>query len=193
MSSDRFLILLTPASIARPWIWFETGAIWIRELPFVPAYAGGLRPLDLPEPLKSLQLLSLEKKADSTQAFAELGGKLDNPDEFTDRVHELAARGKEIALKDEGWVGLAYEDQYYAWDGPLETLPTGSPIPLPEPLIKALREAGWDSRTGIDGDLMNEFSQGYSQVFRVDNWKRKRALVSRDKQVLLVRPLGTLR
>lgn len=189
LSSDRFLILLTPASTARPWIWFETGAIWIRDLPFVPACAGGLTPSGLPEPLKSLQLLSLETTAEAVQAFTELGGKLDSADAFASRVHELSDRGKETALKNEGWTGLMFDQHYYAWDGPLEDLPVAQPVPLPERLINALNAEGWESRTGIDGDLMNEFSQGYSQVFRVDKWKRKRALVSRDKQILLVRPV----
>src|SRR5688572_2174605 len=71
LSADRFLILLTPASKTRPWIWFESGAIWIRDLPFVPALAGGLTPSELPEPLKSLQLLSLESSAEAAQIFLE--------------------------------------------------------------------------------------------------------------------------
>ena len=59
------IVLITPVSINRPWIWFEIGASWSRLL----AGTGRIYPLcapeidfsDLPEPLNRLQALSLGK------------------------------------------------------------------------------------------------------------------------------------
>lgn len=187
LSADRFLILLTPASIRRPWIWFEAGAIWVRGLPFVPALAGGLTPSDLPEPLKSLQLLSLESPTEAAQALLELGGTLDDPGEFVARVRQLAELGRAEALKDEGWQGFEHETQFYAWDGPFDQLARTYPVPIPDRLLDRIKQLGLEARTGIEGDLMNEYSKGYAQLFRIDDSKRMRPLVSKDAQVLLVR------
>jgi hypothetical protein len=59
------VVLITPVSINRPWIWFEVGASWFRML----EGSGRIYPLcapevdfsDLPEPLNRLHALSLGK------------------------------------------------------------------------------------------------------------------------------------
>jgi hypothetical protein len=66
------IVLITPVSINRPWIWFEVGAYWSR----LQKGAGRIYPLcapeidlsDLPEPLNRLQALSLGK-ADHVKLF----------------------------------------------------------------------------------------------------------------------------
>jgi hypothetical protein len=64
-AASAVVVLITPVSINRPWIWFEVGASWSR----MEADAGRIYPLcvpeielgDLPEPLGRLQALSLGK------------------------------------------------------------------------------------------------------------------------------------
>jgi hypothetical protein len=66
------IVLITPVSINRPWIWFEVGAYWSR----LQKGSGRIYPLcapeidisDLPEPLNRLQALSLGK-ADHVKIF----------------------------------------------------------------------------------------------------------------------------
>jgi hypothetical protein len=66
------IVLITPVSINRPWIWFEVGAYWSR----LQKGSGRIYPLcapeidlsDLPEPLNRLQALSLGK-ADHVKLF----------------------------------------------------------------------------------------------------------------------------
>src|SRR5262245_28189223 len=73
LASDSYLILLTPASAAKPWVCFETGAAWFSQRLLVPVLAGGLGPAGVPEPLRLLQLLSLEEHGQAGQAFRDLG------------------------------------------------------------------------------------------------------------------------
>jgi hypothetical protein len=73
------IVLITPVSINRPWIWFEVGAYWSR----LQKGAGRIYPLcapeidlsDLPEPLNRLQALSLGKADHVTIFFQELCDK----------------------------------------------------------------------------------------------------------------------
>ena len=64
--ADAYLVLLTPWSMSRPWINFETGAAWFSERKLVPVVAGDLAKDVVVEPLRSLQLLSLEDPAEAT-------------------------------------------------------------------------------------------------------------------------------
>lgn len=58
-NSSIFVVLCSPIAIARPWVNFEAGAAWMRDIPLVPACFGGLRPRDLPMPLSARQGLEL--------------------------------------------------------------------------------------------------------------------------------------
>lgn len=49
------IILASPESVKRPWINFEAGAGWIREIPVIPLCHSGMTPSKLPLPLGSLQ------------------------------------------------------------------------------------------------------------------------------------------
>jgi TIR domain len=57
--SSVVLILCSPASIRRPWINFEAGAAWMRDVPIIPVCHGGLTPGDLPMPLSLRQGMTL--------------------------------------------------------------------------------------------------------------------------------------
>lgn len=58
--SDLLIILCSPISITRPWINFEAGAAWMRNIPLVPVCHAGLTPGDLPMPLSLRQGVALE-------------------------------------------------------------------------------------------------------------------------------------
>ncbi len=64
-NAKAVIVLITPVSINRPWIWFEVGASWSRMLDgsgrIYPLCAPEIDFLDLPEPLSRLQALSLGK------------------------------------------------------------------------------------------------------------------------------------
>lgn len=49
------VILCSPQSVQRPWINFEAGAGWVRDIPVIPLCHSGMKPSDLPMPLNLLQ------------------------------------------------------------------------------------------------------------------------------------------
>jgi hypothetical protein len=52
------IILCSPKSVLRPWINFEAGAAWIRNIPVIPLCHSGMTPSSLPVPLNLLQAAS---------------------------------------------------------------------------------------------------------------------------------------
>lgn len=70
------VVLITPISIHRPWIWFEIGASWMkmveRSRKIYPLCAPEIELGSLPEPLSRLQALSLGKTDDIKQFFRSL-------------------------------------------------------------------------------------------------------------------------
>lgn len=55
------LILCSPKSVKRPWINFEAGAGWVRNIPVVPLCHSGMEPNKLPIPLNLLQAIKLSE------------------------------------------------------------------------------------------------------------------------------------
>ena len=49
------IVLCSPKSILRPWINFEAGAGWVRDIPVIPLCHSGIEPAKLPMPLNLLQ------------------------------------------------------------------------------------------------------------------------------------------
>jgi len=73
-ASDTYIVLLTPISVERPWIWFETGAAWMGDRKLIPVVGGGLSKAAVPYPLGAHQALSLDSFGDVEQLFRDCGG-----------------------------------------------------------------------------------------------------------------------
>jgi hypothetical protein len=186
--ADGYLILLTPASIDRPWIWFETGAAWMSQRPLATASAGDVDRAAIPMPLASFQILSLEDPREATFIFQQLGGELEDPPAFCARVHELAnahAPQSEIGQ----WSGVEVASRYFAWDGSnLHQLDDRPAIPAPPELLKAISENGLVPTFGLKAKLMNHLATGRHQVFETDRktWRRELLMPGGGDQILLV-------
>jgi hypothetical protein len=59
-SAKVVILLLSTASVARPWVNFEAGAAWLTDKVIIPVCFGGLRKDGMPKPYSSLQALSLD-------------------------------------------------------------------------------------------------------------------------------------
>ena len=57
--------MLSPTSVARPWINFEAGAAWMRDTKVIPVCFGGLLLDNLPKPYSSLQAIDIRKHSGS--------------------------------------------------------------------------------------------------------------------------------
>lgn len=66
------LILCSQKSISRPWINFEAGAIWIRNMPILPLCHTDLRPGALPAPLSTLQSVEINQASGLKQVIQKI-------------------------------------------------------------------------------------------------------------------------
>jgi len=99
-----FVILCSPESIRRPWINFETGAAWMREIPIVPVCHAGLFPPDLPMPLSLKQGIVLNDVDGLRRFYARIAKVLecDTPSrDFSQLALELTPKGLKAAPSEQ--------------------------------------------------------------------------------------------
>jgi hypothetical protein len=85
-TATTFLLLLTPRSIERKWVWYEAGVAWGRNINPLPVAAGGLTLGQIPMPLGAAQAVSLEQPEHASVLFRELGGELETPEVFCEQA-----------------------------------------------------------------------------------------------------------
>jgi hypothetical protein len=87
------IVLCSPKSILRPWINFEAGAGWVRDIPVIPLCHSGIEPAKLPMPLNLLQAAKANEVSSLKLIFPLLaqaiGAKTPNID-FSDFVAKVA-------------------------------------------------------------------------------------------------------
>ncbi len=87
------IVLCSPKSILRPWINFEAGAGWVRDIPVIPLCHSGIEPAKLPMPLNLLQAAKANEISSLKLIFPVLaqaiGAKIPNID-FSDFVAKVA-------------------------------------------------------------------------------------------------------
>lgn len=88
------IVICSPMSVSRPWVNFEAGAGWVRNIPVIPLCHSGISPSGLPVPLNMLQAAKLTDISGLKLVFpvlaAALGAKTPNVD-FTQFVQKIGA------------------------------------------------------------------------------------------------------
>jgi hypothetical protein len=69
------IVLCSKASVSRPWVNFEAGAVWLRGIPVIPVCHSGLAAQELPAPLSFLQGIEAGSVAGLQQLYANLAKK----------------------------------------------------------------------------------------------------------------------
>jgi len=186
-TGDAYLILLTPRSVERPWVWFEVGSVWFAERRILPVTGGGLHPSDVPYPLGSRQILDLTSVDDVRQLFRDLGIDLDSAE-----AELLGANLRGATATVDTWKSLRFEDRVLVWDGPLSKLPDWSSIVATRALVAFLESNGLQVRCGSGSLVPKHHGKGYRQVYESDlsNWKRVLMCPDYPEHFLLCRPRG---
>ena len=70
--SNIMLVIVSPVSIQRPWIHFETGAGYVRDIPVIPLCIDGVKLDSLDLPLRLLQGLELPAKESETRLISRI-------------------------------------------------------------------------------------------------------------------------
>jgi hypothetical protein len=130
------VILASPESVRRPWINFEAGAGWIRDIPVIPLCHSGMVPGKLPSPMSNLQATLATDEASLRLIFPVLSKAIgcDNPavefETFVSVVRQFEA------VTEQNRVVAA-------------RLPTATPGGLPQhefDALQAVAEASWSPR-----------------------------------------------
>ena len=102
-SSAVEVIIASPVSVTRPWINFEAGAGWIRQVPVIPLCHAGMTPDSLPVPLKLLQASSATDAIGLRRVFSVL-------------ADALGAEDREPAVGPFIEEVKRFDEQYIFWD-----------------------------------------------------------------------------
>lgn len=148
-AASAFVILLTPRSVDRHWVWYESGAAWMSGKKRCPVVAGGLNPSEVKEPIGGGQILLLEEADGAEVLFRDLGGQLEDVPSFCETVRVLA-RGSSGAKIDEERTRLVHQ----AFGG------LGEP---PKALLRRMLAAG-----GLTVNEMGEFLASLPQRYVSD-------------------------
>lgn len=99
------LILCSKASIERPWINFEAGAVWVRNVPIVPVCHTGFRTRDLPMPLVVLEGIEAGQEQGLDNLYRAIASRLQIPPpaaDFKEFIGEVRAFEEAYAEKLKG-------------------------------------------------------------------------------------------
>ena len=95
-NSSLSLVLLSPGSLARPWLNFEAGAAYVRGVPVIPICIAGLKVADLAAPLSFLQAIQLDVVEDQRTLLTAIGRAVGLRTPKNIEVPKLPARTSEM-------------------------------------------------------------------------------------------------
>ncbi len=190
--ADAYLVLLTPVSITRRWVWYESGAAWWSEKRLIPVVAAGLGKADVPLPVGAHQILSLDDPEEVAQLARDIGSRIDDADAFCSGLQAIYRTRPESRDTDNEWKGVEVDGRFFAWDGPLHHLQDRPPVVAPPAVPEALRTAGAEPDFVHRLNVRKVLANGFIQVFETDRnaWTRELLEPGNGDRVLLVRPAG---
>jgi hypothetical protein len=98
------IVLCSPKSVEKPWVNFEAGAGWVRDIPVIPLCHSGIQPSNLPMPLNLLQAANLNSVSELKLLLPLLanfiGSSIPNYD-FTDFVGKVKMFEKKYTFWNE--------------------------------------------------------------------------------------------
>lgn len=97
------VIICSPESVMQPWINFEVGVGWARDIPIIPMCHSGMEPSNLPMPLQSLKAIKATKLSELRMIFSDFTKDLEIP-------HLIFDASKFIENVEE------FETQYTFWN-----------------------------------------------------------------------------
>ncbi len=108
--SKVVLLMLSGESVKRPWVNFEAGAAWTRNIITIPVCFRGVKKEDLPKPYSSLQAIDLDSEDDQEYLARSVAHHLDLPEPLHSRFGiALAALGGAETVKKANRQKVAYD------------------------------------------------------------------------------------
>src|SRR6266849_2155112 len=77
--AKMLLLLASKRGLSRPWVWYETGSAWSREIRMIPCCLGKIKKNGLSAPFSSYQALNADETGDFRSLLTEIGRELRLP------------------------------------------------------------------------------------------------------------------
>lgn len=157
------IILCSKLSINRPWVNFEAGAGWIRDIPVIPICHSGMKPNDLPVPLNMLQSVEASQVEGLKQIYFRIADllQMDVPNTDFDAIAKEIDEVEKKLLADIDVVRIR----------------------KPRILCAANKAYANDPKVGFEKDvgILNQYFPGQVSVEHELNTKRLIYLLSKEK------------
>ena len=186
--ADAYIVILTPESVLRPWVNFESGAAWFsgRQLIFVRIRA--LPTDDIPLPVATRQVYAIDDLAQFVAVLRALELTVDNPAEWVAQFELRAAVGVPAGLNEAAWEGIEVDGDFYAWAGPLLNLADREPVPPPPGLLDEIARRGFTPRWANLNNVAAHVERGLAQVFATDRRTWRRPVSDRGRVLMVGNP-----
>jgi TIR domain len=181
------IVLLSTASVGRPWINFEAGVGIGVGSTVIPVVVHGLERGDVGHPLSSLQIRSLEDDENVRALVNDVGKGLGMNPRISHMGRFLSDINTKIAGSANAWLGVEWEGKYLAVDGPVLKLTERSPQPYQDAIGDALKAAGFKPYLASRQNLSPSLKKGYKVVYMTDR-KAYRAEIEAFDVVLTAKP-----
>jgi hypothetical protein len=183
--ADAYIILLTPESVLRPWVNFESGAAWYlqRQLIFVRIQALSIE--DIPLPISSRQVYALDDKKQLLAVFNALELPLIDPEGTSVLLAQQANTAAVTGEDEAAWEGIQIGSDFYAWAGSLLSLEDRESVPAPPDLLKEIERRGLKPRWASLNKLSHHVERGLAQVFATDRQTWRRPVLDRNRPLMV--------
>jgi len=104
------LLILSGHSVKRPWVNFEAGAAWTRDIAIIPVCVGGFKKDDLPKPYSSLQAVDLRIPGDDEYLARSVAHYLKIKEPYARKYMGLSALGGDDEMKRAEFQKIAFDE-----------------------------------------------------------------------------------
>lgn len=174
------LVLVTPRSIGRPWIWFETGASWAASRRIIPLCVDGSSFDDLGVLLGMYEAVSLDTGngvANLIRGLQPICGSYTGPEPnaVAAEIREVLIDQWRVQTSGRPWQKVPFKDYFLAWDGPLDYLAHPLETEVWTSEHGAAIGEGLDVRQIVPGAVEIRIKRGWSKLFATDcrTWLRE--------------------
>jgi len=181
------IVLLSPASVGRPWINFEAGVGIGVGSAVIPVVVHGLERSNVGHPLSSLQIRSLEDDENVRALVKDVGKGLGMSPRISHMERFISDINTKIPGSASAWRGVEWEGAYLAVDGPALKLPERGAQTYQEAMGTALKAAGFKPYLASRQNLAPSLKKGYKIVHMTDR-KAYRAEIEGFDVVLVAKP-----
>lgn len=163
------IVLCSHRSLTRPWVNFESGSSWAHGVQVIPVCHSGLKKAEIPDPLKTFQVLELVDDRDCRTLIREIGAALNlKPKDGYD--YQGMAEGLFVFPERRSEIGVVLTHHQGEWDKNQYTL-----FNLPKTLPPRL-EGRWSlSPIQKMDDLLSVSLHEYSGLIVGSPWRRRMA------------------